>query len=192
MRERRKNGPDAAASDAVAVHRADVAAYDPREGQQSAVRCTTRQPGGSWHHSLCSTGGRAAWSRRKKRPLRSRFGCRRHAPSERRRLRPSRGTIIHGPVHDSPTGRLVAPRPLLSWWLRRVEPVEKRPLRFRFGCRGRAPSECRRLKPSRGVIIGGPVHDSPTKGLVASRPLLGWRPRCMELAEKRPLRSHFG
>ena len=127
-----------------------------------------------------------------KRPLRSRFGCRRRAPSERRRLRPSRGTIIHGPVHDSPAGRLVAPRPLLSWWLRRVEPVEKRPLRFRFGCRGRAPSERRRLKPSRGVIIGGPVHDSPTKGLVASRPLLGWRPRCMELAEKRPLRSHFG
>ena len=122
-----------------------------------------------------------------KRPLRSRFGCRRRAPSERRRLRPSRGTIIHGPVHDSPAGRLVAPRPLLSWWLRRVEPVEKRPLRFRFGCRGRAPSERRRLKPSRGVIIGGPVHDSPTKGLVASRPLLGWRPRWMQPAEKRPL-----
>ena len=32
MRERRKNGPNATASDAVAVHRATVSTYDPREG----------------------------------------------------------------------------------------------------------------------------------------------------------------
>ena len=100
--------------------------------------------------------------------------------------------IIPGPVHDSPTGGLVVPLPLLNWRLRCMEPAEKRPQRYRFGCRRRAPSDRRRLQPSRGSIIGCPVHDSPTGRLVAPPPLLSCRPRCMEPAEKRPLRSRFG
>ena len=86
----------------------------------------------------------------------------------------------------------MVPRLLLSWRSRCMQPAEKRSQRSRFGCSGRAPSERRRFGPSRGVIIGGPVHDSATGGLVVPRLLLSWRPPFMEPAEKRPLRSRFG
>jgi len=127
-----------------------------------------------------------------KRPLRSRFRCRGRAPSDRRRSQPSRREIIRGPVHDSATGGLVVPRLLLSWRPRCMAPAEKRPLRSRFGRRGLAPSDRRRRNTSRGARIGGPVPDRATGGLVVPRNLLSWRPRCMEPAEKRPLRSRFG
>ena len=57
VRARRKNGPRAPASDAAAAHRVIAAACDPRDEQQSAVRCTTWQPAGPFYKLPRPAGG---------------------------------------------------------------------------------------------------------------------------------------